>query len=407
MKTPPFGGDYVKLWIAAAVSIIGDGITLAAAPLFMASLSSNPAVVASAAFAQQLPWLLFSLSSGALIDRLDKRLLLVAVDVARGLVMSALFMMVWRGWASVWSVYVIAFCLGVGATIAENANQALVPRIVGDAYLVKANARLVACRTVGYQFAGPAVGAWLFVLAASFPFGVDAVTFFISAVLIATLRWRPPVVTAARPRRSMSDDIRFGVEWLWHNRPLSALAFTMCLMNIAYGAGFAAFVLYARERLHLSERGFGLLLSAVAVGGLVGTALAGYLVGRVSHAVLLRTGLVVETLTHFALAATQSVIFAVVTLVIFGLNATVWNILSTTIRQRSVPSDLIGRVNSVYLMFSMGGMASGSLLGGLIGYAAGITAPFWAAGAMMLGTTLIVWRILDFDLPPVFGVARA
>ncbi|WP_097871641.1 MFS transporter [Streptomyces sp. rh34] len=394
-------GAYGKFWLASGLSSLADGITLAAGPLLMAQISTDPAVVGGAVFAQQLPWLLFSLFSGAFVDRVDRWLTVGVVGIGRAVVMGTLAYLVWQGWATIPIVYAAVFLLGVGATLSDNAGQALLPSVVAADDLAKANAWLSGARMVGNQFGGPPLGGWLFVVAAAVPFGLDAACFALSALLMLSIRHSmgdapTSAETAAptKPRRSVRQEIGEGMRWLWHHRPLRILAITIGLMNITYGGAFAAYVLYARERLGLSEVGYGFLLAATAVGGVMGTLSVARLGKRFGTGPLLRVGLVVETLTYLVLAVTRLPWVAAATLVVFGAHAAIWGVVSVTLRQRITPSELFGRVNSVYLLFSMGGFALGSLLGGLIGQAFGITAPFWVAFVAMTVMTAGAWRTM-------------
>jgi MFS family permease len=216
------GGDFARLWTASAVSNLGDGVTGVAAPLLMASLTGDPALVAGAVLAQQLPWLLLSLPSGAYVDRVDRRRLLVAVDLLRGAALAGLAVSVWSGAVRVPVVYAALFVLGVGATLADNAAFALLPAVVPAAGLARANARLMAGYLVANQLAGGPLGAWLFVVAAALPFGFDAASFVAGAGLIAGLRPRlavPPTGQLSRgrwrgtlpPRRSAAPGDRRGL----------------------------------------------------------------------------------------------------------------------------------------------------------------------------------------------------
>jgi hypothetical protein len=233
-RAAALGGDFAKLWTANAVSNLGDGVTRVAAPLLMASLTGDPALVAGAAFAQQLPWLLFSLPGGAYVDRLDRRRLLVAVNLLRGVVLAGLAVTVWTATVSVPVVYAALFLLGTGETLADNASFALLPAMVPTAGLARANARLMAGYLVGNQLAGGPLGAWLFVVAPALPFGFDAASFAAGAGLIAALRPRPAVAAAAaasgRPR-ALRADIAEGVRWLWRQRTLRLLAVCLGLMT--------------------------------------------------------------------------------------------------------------------------------------------------------------------------------
>src|SRR5438128_1464104 len=119
------GSDFRKIFPASIISNLGDGAMLAAGPLLVASITTQPAAVGAAAFVQQLPWLLFALFSGVLVDRLDQRLIIVAADTFRALVLAALGVVVLLGTSPLWAVYGALFLLGTAETLADNASGAL------------------------------------------------------------------------------------------------------------------------------------------------------------------------------------------------------------------------------------------------------------------------------------------
>jgi MFS family permease len=393
------GGDFARLWTASAVSNLGDGVTMIAGPLLVASLTNDPSLIAGAVFAQQLPWLLFALISGALVDRFDRRRLIVGVNVGRGAVLAGLAVAVGTGTATVPLIYAAFFLLGVGETLADTASVALLPSVVPAERLETANGRLFATFIVGNQFAAKPLGGYLFVVAAALPFGFDAATFGVAALLLAMLRWRyaPPAATAATgpptPRRALRVEIAEGIRALWSTPALRLLALCLGVMNLVFCAAFAVFVLYSRDRLGLGAVGYGVLLTGSAVGGLLGTWLAPRLRVRFGTANLLRAGLVVEIATQLVLATARSPWLAGTILVLFGVHTMVWGVLVASLRQRLVPDELRGRVNSVYSLLDLGGAALGTLLGGLLAQVTGnLTTPFWAAATAMAVLTVVVWR---------------
>ncbi|SCF24391.1 Predicted arabinose efflux permease, MFS family [Micromonospora viridifaciens] len=394
------GRDFLRLWTATAVSNLGDGVTLVAGPLLVASLAPAPAAVAAAAFAPQLPWLLFALVSGALVDRLDRRRLIIGVNLGRCLVLAALAAAVLAGVATVPLICLAFFLAGVGETLADTAAGALLPSVVPPERLEQANSRLFATFVIGNQFAAKPLGAYLFVVAAALPFGFDAATFGLAALLLALLRWRPvpPAATVdAGSRRSLRADIAAGVRALWGVPVLRTLAGCIAVMNVAFCAAFAAFVLYARQRLGLTEVGYGLLLTASALGGLAGSTLATRLRARFGAPALLRVGLLIEIGLQVVLPSTRNAWVAGTALAVWGMHGMVWGVLVVSLRQRLVPDRLRGRVNSVYSLADLGGAALGTVTGGLVAQATGsILAPFWlAAGALALLTALAWRRLAD------------
>jgi MFS family permease len=393
------GTDFRKLWTASAVSNIGDGVTMVAGPLLVADLTGDPALVAGAAFAQQLPWLLFALVSGAYVDRLDRRRILVAVNAGRCAVLGGLAVAVATGTVSVPLIYAAFFLLGVGETLADSAYQAMLPSLVPDEQLERANARLMATFVVGNQLAAKPLGAYLFVVGAAVPFGFDAMTFLLAALFLAAIRWRPAPAPPAARRTRLRTEIAEGVRALWHSPPLRLLAVCLSVMNVLFCAAFAAFVLYAERRLGLAPVGYGVLLSVWAVGGLLGTAVAGRLTDRYGPATLLRAGLLVEVATQLTLAATTSPYVAAPVLVVFGVHTMVWGTVVVSLRQRLVPDRLRGRVGSVYSLLDLGGAAVGTLLGGLLAGVTSLTVPFWVAASGMVVLTVAVWdRFADAGL---------
>ncbi|MGX6602930.1 MFS transporter [Micromonosporaceae bacterium Da 78-11] len=410
----PLGADFWKLWTSSAVANLGDGVTMVAGPLLVASIDTNPAAVAGAVFAQQLPWLLFALISGAWADRLDRRRLVVTANLIRAAALIALTVLVLTDTVTVWSIYAVFFTLGTCETVADSAAAAFVPAIVAPAGRPRANALMYATFNVVNQFAAKPVGAWLFVIAAAVPFGVNALTFAVSAAVIASIRTIPPTSLtrpagdpsagdpsavdspAGDPSRLESARLRTeiaeGIRWLYRHRLLRTLAVTMAVGNLVFCAAFAIFVLYARERLGLSDLGYGVLLIAFAVGGPLGTVIAPGLLARFSAAVLLRCGLLVEVALHATLAMTRSPCVAALMIIVFGIHTSVWGIVVTTIRQRDVPPAMYGRVTSVYTVTDLSGAALGALLGGAVAATYGLVATYWTAAAAMAVVATAAWR---------------
>ncbi|MEU4692820.1 MFS transporter [Actinoplanes sp. NPDC023714] len=397
---PRLGAGFNRLWAASAVSNLGDGITMVAGPLLLASITADPVLIAGGVLAQQLPWLLFALLGGAVADRFDRRRLIVLTNLGRALALTVLTVAVATGHVPVVLVYLVLFALGTGETIVDTAGGALLPLLVPPDLLPRANARLSATFTIANQFAAKPFGAWLFGLAAAAPFGLDALTFVASALLIASLPIAD-VSAAGAPasgRRSLRRDIAEGVRRLHGHPLLRTLAAAMGAGNIAFGAAFAVFVLYARQRLGLSDAGYGLLLTTFAIGGLIGAGVAVRVTARFGNAAVLRAGLLVEAVTHATLAWTTRPLVAGAVLILFGVQTVVWGVITSSLRQRLVPNHLLGRVGSAYALLETGGAAAGTLIGGLMARVWGLTTPFWVAAAMMGAILLVVsHRLADAD----------
>lgn len=384
------GRSFRWLLGSVVVSNVGDGMALAAGPLLVASETRDPLLVASAFFLQQLPWLLFGVIAGAYVDRLDRRRMVVAVDTCRATVLVALTVTIATGRVSIVLVLITMFVLGTAETFSDLASQTLLVGTVEAADLGIANARLQGGFLVTNQLVGPPIGALLFAVVRSWPFAATAACYLLGAALVSRIVLRQR--EEPQPGRSVRAEVAEGMRWLWHHPPIRTLAITIVLFNVTFGAAWSVLVLYSQERLGMSAAGYGLLATAGALGGLVGTAAYGWLEEHVGLANLMRVGLVLETLTHLALALTTTAWIALAVMFVFGAHAFVWGTTSRTVRQRAVPDALQGRVGSVYMIGVVGGMLVGTPIGGVLAREWGITAPFWFG---FVGSGILViamWR---------------
>jgi predicted MFS family arabinose efflux permease len=262
--------------------------------------------------------------------------------------------------------------------------------VVDKADLGIGNARLMAGFITLNQLVGPPIGAALFALGLVVPFIAQAVCITLTALLVSRVVLPPHGRDPHAPRPHVRRDIAEGLRWLWHHAAVRTLTLTIVIFNVTYGATWSVLVLYTVEILQAGPVGFGLLTTAGAVGGLLGTSLYGWITARVSLGNVLRAGLVIETLTHLAFALTRQLWVALGIMFIFGAHAFIWGTTSRTVRQRAVPTGLQGRVGSVYLLGVFGGIVVGGLVGGAIAGAWGVLATFWFGFA---GSALLVVAI--------------
>ena len=372
------GHNFRWLMASSWVTNIGDGIALAAGPLLVASQTRDPFLVALAALLQRLPWLLFGLVAGAIADRLDRRRVIISADLLRSLVLGALCVTIVSDRISITVVLVSMFVLGVAEVFADTTSGTLLPMFVDKGDLGIANARLQAGFLTANQLVGPPVGAFLFGAGMAWPFVTQAVTTLLGVVLVSRIVL-PKGGVREQVDSHVRQDIVDGVRWLFGHAAIRTLAIVMFTFNVTWGAAWSVLVLYSLDRLHMGEVGFGLLTTVAAVGGLAGTAGYGWLERRIPLGNLMRICLLLEVLTHLSLALTTTGWLALVIMFVFGMYAFVWGTLSHAVRQRAVPTELQGRVSSVYLVGLFGGLVVGQGLGGVIADQWGLAAPFWFA----------------------------
>jgi MFS family permease len=384
------GSAYWRLWTAGAISNLGDGIDLAALPLLAASLTRDPRLVAGLTTAAGLPWLFFALVSGAIVDRTDRRQLMVRVNVARGVLVAVIAVTAATGTARIWSLYLVAFALGVAETLFDNAAQSMLPSIVPPPLLETANGRQYAAELVGNSFVGPPVGGLLFAATLSLPFWADAASFFISAALIAALvgSFRPAPRTGADghpvARRSIRAEIAEGLRWLYHHRVLRTLALLLGTLNFCASMALATFVLFAQEELGLGDTGYGLLLAGMAVGGVIGGLIGGRVAAALGSSRSLHLAILLNGVCPIAIGLLSNAWAVAAVTLAEGVFSVVWNVITVSLRQRIIPDHLLGRVNSAYRFVGWGASPLGALAGGLVANALGLRAPFFIAGAISL-----------------------
>lgn len=386
------GGDFRWLLGSSWLSNLGDGFNAAAGPLLVASQTRSPALVAAAALLQRLPWLLLGLYAGVVADRFDRRRIVITTNLVRAVVLLVLVVSILTDEISVPVVLVALFVTGVNETFAVTTSGTLLPMLVAKADLGVANSRLLFGVIATNQIFGPPIGAALFAVGRSWPFAGELVLMLAGACLLSQMRLPPHAQERSGVR--VVDDIREGWRWLWNHSAVRTLALTILTFNVTYGAAWSVLVLYARERLGMGEVGFGLVTTAIAIGGIVGTSSFPWLERRLSLGTIMRGALITETLVHLALALLTWAPAALLVFAFFGAEAFIWGTTSTTVRQRAVPAEIQGRVNSVYLMAVFGGMVIGAAVGGLLAQIWGLTAPFWFAFGGSAVILAVIWRTL-------------
>jgi predicted MFS family arabinose efflux permease len=367
-------------WLLASswTTNLGDGIALAAGSLLVASLTSDAFLVSLAALLRWAPALLFGLYAGVLSDRKDRRTIVVVANLARAVVLALIVVLLLTRTLTVGAALAGLGLIAVSEVFADNTSQTLLPMLVDRDDLALANARLQTGFLTLNQMAGPPIGAALFAAGRAWPFATETLLVLGGVLLVLPVRL-PPHGRERGAGSSVRRDVAEGVRWTLRHPAVRTLALTILVFNVTFGAAWSVLVLYAGERLGLGAVGFGLLTTVSAVGGLLGTSAYGWITRRVSLGDIMRVGLVIETLTHLALALTRSAWFACVVFVVFGAHAFIWGTTSVTVRQRAVPTELQGRVSGVYVLAVYGGLVVGSALGGVLANGWGVTAPFWFA----------------------------
>jgi MFS family permease len=393
MATTPLGPGYARLLSAVAFSSLGDGIRKAAIPLLAAALTSNPALVAGAAVAGQLPWLLFGLVAGGIVDRTNRRVLVAVVDVVRLVLLAVLVFALAVDAANLALLYLIAFACGIGETLRDTATTTMVLPLVSADNLDRANGRLINAEVTGNEMLGPPIGGYLFGGAIALPFVVNSATLAVAAALVFSMS---DVFSRASRQASggagLGHEIRDGVRWLTRHRELRTIAVMGAIFALVDGAWFAILVLYAQQILGLPPNGFGLLITVGGLGGLAGGFVAPSLTRRLGHGTVLVAAILAAAVSQAAMALTSDTVIAGGALTVSSAAFAVWNVASMTLRQRLTPEQLQGRVTGAYRTLLMGAEPVGALLGGITASLLGLRAPLLLGVPILVITAFVGYR---------------
>lgn len=386
-------GAYWRLATAHGISNIGDGVFLVALPLLAVRLTRDPVAISVVAAAAVVPWLLFSLPVGAIIDRSDRRRIMVWANVVRASALTLLCLAIAFDSARIWMLWIVAFVLGTAEVFYDNSSQALVPDIVAAPLLERANGRLYSVEFSANTFVGTPLGSIMFAAAIALPFGVDAVSFVVATLLILTIDGDFRHVAVSRHETdSLYAEMRTGLRWLWRNPLLRTIAVSLGLSNLAFQMPQAVFVLFARDELHVSERGYGFLFAIMGIGAVLGGLVGDRIVARLGQTTAIYGALVTWIATLLAVGLHPVTWWVATAVAIESMAASVWNVVMVSLRQQVVPGHLFGRVNSAYRWFAWGTLPIGSVLGGLVANRFGLRATYFAGAAVMVGALLVAMR---------------
>ena len=364
--------SYKLLLSATAVSNLGDGVSALALPWLATLITRDPVMIALVPFASKLPWLLLSIPAGAWVDRADRQRLMVRADLIRMALTMGIIVLIFSipafplaggETAYIAALSVLAFLLGSAEVLRDNAAQTILPTIVKKHHLETANGQLWSAEKVMGKFIGPPLAGVLIALAVQAPFVLDAATFGVAACLVWAMSMAPRRLPA---RRQISAEIAEGWDWMRGHRMILRLAITLGCLNAISMMGFSMLVLVGQERLGLSAVGHGAMLTAGAVGGVLGGIAGPWLITQIGTRWSMRLALVLFPLSFVVIALSSNAYVTGAALFIEALAALIWNIVSVSWRQRIIPDELLGRVNSLYRFFAWGLMPLGALLGGWI-----------------------------------------
>jgi len=381
------GASYWKLWSATGISNLGDGVAAVAYPWLASAVTRSPFLIALSVVVSRLPWLVFTLFAGVLTDRFNRKRIIVTMNIFNGILTLVVGAFVYLERESLpalneltsitnletnytlYSVILItAFLFGLAEVLRDNTAQTMMPAVVEDKHLEKANGRMWSAESLTNSFIGPPLGSFIISIAIFLPFFIDAATFFIAAALIATLK---PTVKSFKPENKSGPmnfraEIKEGFSWLWRHELLRPMAIILGLLNGIAALSGAMFILFAQEVLETSVFIFAVLGTAAAVGGIIGGLLGPKVSQKIGRGRSLALALFTMPLMAFLIGLSSLWYLVWIFVAIETFTSVLWNVVTVSLRQSLIPSNLLGRVNSVYRFFAWGTIPIGTLLGGAL-----------------------------------------
>lgn len=376
--------DYTLLWVGLAVSTLGSRASTAAYPLLVLSMTGSPADAGLVGFAATLPYLLVQLPAGVLVDRFDRRTMMLACDAGRALALASLVAALVTGHLTIAQVAAVAFLEGCLFVVFSLAEHAAVPHVVDDDQLAAALAGNEA-RTRGAGMIGPPLGAAMFGLGRAVPFVLDTLTYLVSIGALLAIR-RDLQGERAGERLSLRlavGEIREGVVWLLREPFLRDSALLVAGSNFLFQALVLILIVIAQQS-GATPAQIGLMLAGAGVGGLLGSLSAPWLERRLPTGAVVIGANWIWAVLMVPLAFTTNIVALGV---LFGLMAfvgPVWNVLVGSYQLANTPEHLRGRVASVETLVAYGAIPVGSLVAGVMLEAVGSSACVLALAAWMI-----------------------
>jgi Na+/melibiose symporter-like transporter len=394
------GADFRNLFTANLGSSLGDGIARTAAPLLAVQLTNDPLLVAGIAALQMLPWLLFAIPAGLIIDAVDRRHALAMANTLRALLAVGLLVLAATGTLTIWWLYVVIFLFGIGETVYDGAIRAVVPSIVPKALLPRANGRIEGAETIVQNFLAGPLTSVLFAVTVLIPLGANAAAYALAAVLAFAL----PAVASGRQfavakpveraeRESWHRALAEGFRFIFSNRMLVTLLFLSTFVGLCFSAATASFVLFLVDRLGLPEALFGAFLLTGAFGALIGSFIAAPLARRFGSGRTMAIANLVSIVPLMFAGLFPSLWVTGAVYFVTSIGVLVWNVHVMSLRQSIIPGRLLGRVHGSWRTVLWGSMPLGAVIGGFIGRV-DLALPFIVGGGAATIAGILFFRFL-------------
>ena len=392
------GPAFNRMWAASIVSNLADGVLGAAAPLLAIALTDNTVLISSLGAMVMLPWLLFAIPIGALVDRLDRRFILAGSNALRAAIIGVVALGVATHHVTIYWLIAASFIIGVCEVAADTTSQSLIPQLLEKENFEKGNSRLSISETVVQGFIGSPLSGVLYAIAIYLPFFFNSFGYVVSALLALSIpiKYLQDVRTenAEKDKKNFVQDMKFGIHYLYNHKVLRRLVVTTSVIGVCYSMGTSTMVLFLVEELNMPKPLFGVILTIQGLGAIAGSIVAPKASTKFGRSTMMTFGIFFSSLVLLGQGFSPN-LFVFVALATFGaFTISQWNILLMATYQTVIPNELYGRIHGTRRTIVWGMMPFGSLIGGVLAHYS-LRLPMYVGGVI---ATLIAGLSVKFLL---------
>jgi MFS family permease len=374
-----------RMWASSIISNLADGVMLAAVPLLAISLTDSPVLISLIGAMVMLPWLLFAIPIGAVVDRVDRRFILAGANATRSAVVGALALLIATDHVTIFWLLAAAFVIGACEVAADTTAQSLIPQILDKKDFEKGNSRLQISETVIQGFIGAPISGFIYALAIYLPFFINSLGFAISALFALSIPVKYlqdiRVEEADKTPKGFVEDMKFGISYLFNQKVLRRLVVTTATIGLCYSMGTATMVLFIIKDLGLSEKYFGVIMAIQGVGAIAGSLIASRMSSKFGRSEVMTFAIVTSSAVLLLQGFSPNIYIFVALATFGGFVISQWNILLMATYQTVIPIELYGRIHGTRRTLVWGAMPIGSLLGGVLANFS-LRLPMYVGGAI-------------------------
>jgi MFS family permease len=388
------GPAFNRMWASSIISNLSDGILIAAAPLLAISLTDSTVLISAIGAMVMLPWLLFAIPIGVIVDRVDRRFILAGANATRSAVVGVLTLLIATDHVTIYWLLVASFVIGVCEVAADTTAQSLIPQILEEKNFEKGNSRLQISETVIQGFVGAPLSGFIYAIAISLPFFINSLGLAVAALLALSIpiKYLQDVRKddVEKEKKKFVADMKFGISYLYNEKILRRLVVTTAAIGVCYSMGMATVVLFIIKELELPKQLFGVILTIQGLGAIAGAFVAPRLSKKFGRSRVMTFGITSSSVVLLLQGFSPNIYIFVALATFGGFAVSQWNILLMATYQTVIPNELYGRIHGTRRTLVWGMMPIGSLLGGVLAHY-NLRLPMYVGG--VIATTLAILSI--------------